>query len=278
MTIAMPVKQLTLEQLADKIRPHLKAMDEAEQAALLRARDAGRWLKSAKARCHAEGHPLEQVGARQLRQVQADGGQLHPHLRQLVGDRGRANPDWQAHDDPRGHRLPRTEQATGRRAGDHEEEEAEGQAQRPTAGGSTGIPDERGVQADPTSFMSTLADFDIPLKKIIERLDILAIRLREQKIGEWLNTLQDGHPPWEEACDLYGVDPEVMAAAAAEAGEPVIRLARRLVERRELPPRPGVRHAHRGHPQRLVLLREKPALLQAGRCGTQDRRAARPGR
>ncbi|MCC6419437.1 MAG: hypothetical protein IT429_14470 [Gemmataceae bacterium] len=219
MTVAVPIKSLNLEQLADQIKPHFQAMDKAEQSALIHARDAGRWLKLAKARCRQESHPWNKwvpQNFNKTKQMADNYIRIFDRWPELEAEMAKTG---------RGLTIGEAIKLLGpqEKAANGEEQEAEPKAKRQVQ-----LEDrqretlqaylvEKGVEIDPQAFWTALADLDINLKRIVNRLDILAQQLKEQELGQWLNSFRDGSPAWEDACQPYGLEPDVMAHAAHKA-------------------------------------------------------------
>ncbi len=219
MTVAIPVKQLSLEQLADQIRPHLDAFDKVEESALVHAERAGRWLKLAKEKCLKGAWSAWCESNFNKTKQMADGYiRIHDHWQEIKakiektgkGMSVRKALAFIAEKHPEPKKPPAKKEKKPLNLWAVEVREIKEYLAN------------IGVQMDPLVFAQVLHDLGVNVKHLAGAtgpLNALNKEMTANKVKEWVATFKDGGLAWAEAAAFWGFDPldTTLAQLAADA-------------------------------------------------------------
>lgn len=222
MTVAVPIKQLSLEQLADQIRLHLDAFDKVEESALVHAERAGKWLKLAKEKCDKGAWSAWCESRFNKTKQMADGYiRIHDHWEEIKAE------------------IEKTGQGMSVRkalafiAEKHPEPKKppKKKAKKPLNLTEYQVSRIReyltnlGVDVDPSLFAQILDDLGLNVERLVGYdglLEALNKQIVAKKVKEWVATFKDAGLAWAEAASFWGFDPLdttlAQLAADAEAG------------------------------------------------------------
>lgn len=217
MTVAIPIKQLSLEQLADQIRPHLDALNKVEESALVHAERAGKWLKLAKEKCGNWSAWCE-VQFDKTKQT-ADGYiRIHDHWEEIKTEIDKSGQGMSVR------------KALAFIAEKHPEPKkpSKKKEKKPLDLWYTHVSEIKeylinmNVQMDPMLFAQVLNDLGVNVKRLAGvngLLEALNKQFVANKVKEWIATFKDAGLAWAEASVFWGFDPldTTLAQLAAEA-------------------------------------------------------------
>ena len=222
MTVQIAVKDLTLEQLADKIKPIFEQMDanteKADLANLLPAKKAGRWLKLAKQKI--KGMP----GYTWQGWVQSN----FKKTKQTADNYIRIHDNWPKIEAKIAKDGPMSQRAAIAFLGPDPDEQKKGK--EPAQPKPIELDHEQrqnlknfleahGVQIEPDEFAKMLQEVGVNYKRVCTQLEGIAQQIKHDADVQWLESLP-GVPGWEDVKDFWGVADLgfTLAQAALEAG------------------------------------------------------------
>jgi hypothetical protein len=219
MTLAVPIKTLTLEQLALQIKPSIEAMDRAEESKLPYANQAGRWLKLAKETCgKGAWSGWVERNFNRTKQMADAYIRIHDHWAEIEAETaktGKAMTISGAIDFIK-RQHPEYQKSEDKKPKKRKEVKLQWWQKQKLQSYLT----EKGLQVDALTFAELLADLDVNVERLVDNggvLDALLKQIKDAKIKEWLGSFKDGGAAWRDACNIWEFDPQDVTAADAAA-------------------------------------------------------------